>query len=126
MGREGRAMRCPRLTVRWLMVAVAVVAVDFGLLIAAPYSNGFVGILVEELVVPVSLVIVSAAKVAIGLVKHGRASAFATGYLLTGGVAGFLVCSVLAVQEFWLIEWLPFLDVWSSAEPPPVSEECAL
>src|SRR4051794_19869679 len=95
-------MRFPRvrLTVRWLMVAVAVFAVDLGLIRwAGEPSNRKVlpsydalGALSEVLAPSLSLLAVAAVNAGLGLARRGRASPFATGYLLCGSLAAFGVC----------------------------------
>jgi hypothetical protein len=101
-------MRLPRVrfTVRRVMVAVAVVAVNLGLIREAESLTGcdgsivFVLLSAYALVPSLSLLTVAAVSVGLGLVKRGQAPAFSTGYLLLGGLASFVMCLGLATQVF--------------------------
>jgi hypothetical protein len=97
-------MPIPRFTVRRLMVAVAVVAVDFGLIRGADelttLNSGFVFLTAFAFVPSLSLLTVVAVNAGLGLVKYGKAPAFSTGYLLLGGLVSFGMCLDLATQSF--------------------------
>lgn len=102
-------MRWPRvrLTVRRIMVAVAVVAADLSLIRGAEAltaSGSFLFVIMPAyiLVPSLSLLAVAAVSVGMGLAKRGQAPPFSTGYLLLGGLASFGVCLTLATQMYWL------------------------
>lgn len=100
-------MRLPRFTTRRLMVLVAVVAVNIGLIrgvdIWAADPGLPFGLLAYALVPPMSLLVVAAARVRIGLAKRGQAPPFSVGYLLVGGLVSFGVCLAFATQTIWLL-----------------------
>jgi hypothetical protein len=88
-----------------MMIAVAVVAADFGLIrgaldLTAHNTTLFVILPAFALVPSLSLLTVAAASVGLGLARHGQAPAFSTGYLLSGSLASFAVCMGLATQMF--------------------------
>jgi hypothetical protein len=96
-----------RLNVRRMMVAVAVVAVNLGLIrgaldLTAQNTSLFVVLPAFALGPSLSLLTVAAARVGLGLAKHGQAPPFSTGYLLSGSLASFAVCMALATQMFML------------------------
>lgn len=91
-----------RWTMRWMMIVVAVVAVNFAVLRLADEQGSSLGVeMVEAFFLfspPLSLLAVAAASVVVGLVKRGRAPGFSTGYLLIGGLASLLACLAVATQ----------------------------
>jgi hypothetical protein len=98
-------MRLPRVrvTVRRLMVGVAVVAVNFGLIRGAEdltidSPTLYVVLPAYALVPSLSLLAVAALSAGLGLVTRGRASPFATGYLLLGGPAFCVACLAVAMH----------------------------
>jgi hypothetical protein len=101
-------MKLPRVrfTVRRMMIAVAVVALNFGLIRGAEeltrLNSGLVILSAYALVPSLSLLTVAAVNAGLGLVKYGKASAFSTGYLLLGGLVSFGICLDLATQSFIL------------------------
>jgi hypothetical protein len=107
------------------MVAVAVLSMDLALIRWAddlasshqfPASYAAVGILACVLVPSVSLLAVAAANAALGLARRGRASPFATGYLICGSLVTFAFCLDLAAQTYLL------LGVTTVREPAPETE----
>ncbi len=105
-------MRPPRvrLTVRGMMIAVAIVAANFGLLRGAESLAAADSSLILALVIPayalipsLSLLAVAAAGVVLGLVKGGQSPPFSTGYLLLGGLASFGMCLALATQAYMVL-----------------------
>ena len=96
-----------RLTVRRMMVAVAIVAVDLSLILGAEALTArdfplFIAIPAVALVPSMSLLAVAAVSVGTGLAKRGQAPPFSTGYLLLGGVMSFGMCLALATQTYML------------------------
>jgi hypothetical protein len=96
-----------KLSLRWMMVAVAVVALNFGLIRGAKVLTDsgcslFLLLPAYALVPSLSLLTVAAVNVGLGLVKRRQAPRFATGYLLLGGLVSFGVCLALATQAFML------------------------
>jgi hypothetical protein len=97
-------MRLPRvqLKVRWLLVTVAVIGLDFGLVRGAaqidesePCTSSLT-LPALMFVPPLSLLSVAAVNAGLGLARCGRASSFSTGYLLLGGLASLAVSLDLA------------------------------
>lgn len=109
---EATAVRltCVRFTLRRTMVAVAVVAVNLGLIRGAEdlaaHNSSFYSLFVllpaYALVPSLSLLTVAAMRVGLGLVKQGHAPPFPTGYLLLGSLVTFGVCLALATHVFML------------------------
>jgi hypothetical protein len=104
-------MRIPRVrfTVRRMMIAVAVVAVNFGLIRGADeltkahgHNDGLLLFVALTILPALSLLTVAAVDVGFGLVKYGQAQSFSTGYLLLGGLVSFGICIDLATQSFIL------------------------
>jgi hypothetical protein len=96
-------MRLPRIRLRTLMVAVAIIAVNFGLArwgeeVDARSNCVFLAATNQVLAPSLSLLTVAVAAIAVALVRRGQSSPFATGYFLLGGLASFAVCLVLATQ----------------------------
>jgi hypothetical protein len=113
-----------RFTVRRLMIAVAVVALNFGLIRGAETLNEnrsdvFLVLPAYALVPSLSLLIVAAVYAVQGLVKRRQAPPFATGYLLLGGVVTFAVCLDFATQMFAAFSTIV-------REPDPILEESPL
>ncbi len=93
--REATELRLPRvrLSLKWMMVAVAITALDCSLL-REVYTSSAHSCIGQEIVLPaftfippLSLLGMTAASAGLGLLKRGRVEAFATGYLLTGTLA---------------------------------------
>jgi hypothetical protein len=102
-------MRRPTLkfTLRHMMVAIAVLAADLGLIRGAmiltdQHSSLFVLLPAYALVPSLSLLTVALASVVLGLLKHRRTPPFATGYLLMGVLTSFGMTLALAVQAYWI------------------------
>ncbi len=105
-------MRPPRvrLTVRGMMIAVAIIAVDFGLIRGAEALAVAHSFMIMALVIPayalvpsLSLLAVAAVSVGLGLVKRGQSPPFSTGYLLVGGLISFGMCLALATQVYYML-----------------------
>lgn len=102
-----------RWTMRWMMIVVAVVAVDFGMIRWAEEldrPNGlYLGLLPVTyfFATPLSLLTVTAVRAAIGLAKRGQAPSFAAGYLLVGGLASLCACLAASMHlHISLCLWL--------------------
>jgi hypothetical protein len=104
-----------------MLVAVAVIALDFGLVREAyeiddcePCTSH--STLPALVFVPsLSLLSVAAANAGLGLARRGWASPFATGYLLLGGLASLAVCLDFAAGTYLLFGMATVLD--RSASP---------
>ena len=103
-------MRLPRLrlTVRWMVAAVAVIALDFGLIREAcerDLREPCTSMLAQDALIFVpslSMLFVAAVNAGLGVARGGRASPFASGYLLVGGLATLGVCLDIAVRTHLL------------------------
>ena len=103
-----------RFSLRHIMIAVAVVGVNLGLIREVGQltnaranargvpSEGFLLYVAYTVLPALSLITVAAVDIGAGLVKCGRARSFSTGYLLLGGLVSFGVCLDLATQSFIL------------------------
>ncbi len=92
---------------RRMMIVVAIVAVNFGLIRGAlgltAHNTSLSPALPAFALVPsLSLLVVAAAGVGVGRARHGQAPPFSTGHLLSGSPASFAVCMALATQMFML------------------------
>jgi hypothetical protein len=100
----------PRFTVRRMMIAVAVVAVNFGLIrgtkelkdARGAHDNGLLLFAAYTMIPALSLLTVAAVDVGFGLLRCGKTRSFSTGYLLLGGLVSFGICFDLATQSFVL------------------------
>ena len=117
-------MRLPRmrLSIRRMVMAVAIIALDFGLIRGA-YEADARSPCVSHLtlpalffVAPLSLLTIAAVNAGLGLWRLGRASPFTTGYLLLGGLASLGVSLDLAAETYLL------LRVTIDRDPAPVPE----
>jgi hypothetical protein len=94
---------------RWLLVAVAVLAVDLGLIrwtddLASRRHLAYYAVIagLARLIAPsLSLLAVAAVNAGRGLARCGRASPFATGYLLCGGLVTLGVSLDMAAHGFF-------------------------
>src|SRR5438132_6818617 len=110
-------MRLPRvrLTVGWMLVAVAVIGLDFGLVRGAYQADerepctSSLTLPALIFVPPLSLLFVAAVSVGLGITRRGWASPFATGYLLLGGLASLGVCLDFAAGTNQLPGLLAFI-----------------
>jgi len=118
-------MTRPRFTVRRMMIIVMVVAVNFGLIRGAEES-GMMVFTAYTFVPSLSLLTVSAVHVGIGLVKHGKASSFLTGYLLLGGLASFGMCLDLATQESFIMAAMSSIARYTSSIVGPNFDDRAM
>ena len=117
-------MRLPRLqlSVRWMVMAVAIIALDFGLIRGAYEADArspcMSNLTLPALlfVPPLSLLTLAAVNAGLGLWRLGRASPFATGYLLLGGLASLGVSLDLAAGTYLLL-WVTI-----DRDPAPVPE----
>jgi hypothetical protein len=91
-----------RPTIRGILAAVAIIGLDLAIVcgaIQAEESEPCTSNLLFPalmFVPPLSLLTLAAVSVGLGVVRRGRASSFATGYLLLGGMASLGVCLDLA------------------------------
>lgn len=93
-------MRLPRVqtTVRGIVLAVAIICVDLAIIgraLRADESEPCTSSLVFPSLIfvpPLSLLALAAFSITLGVARSGRASSFATGYLLLGGMATLGVC----------------------------------
>jgi hypothetical protein len=104
-------MRLPRLrlTVRWMVAVVAVIALDFGLIREAyerdlrePCMPSILAQAAFIFVPSLSILLVAAVQAGLGVARGGCASPFASGYLLLGGLASLGVCLDIAARTHLL------------------------
>jgi hypothetical protein len=103
-----------RLTVRWMLVAVAVIGLDIGLIRGASQADerepctSSLTLPALIFVPPLSLLFVAAVSAGLGIARRGWASPFETGYLILGGLVSLGVCLDFAAGTHQLLHLLAF------------------
>ena len=105
-----------KIKVSSLIVAIAIVGIDIGLILGAqrivieqgPHTEGRFGVLAYIFCPALSVLALSLISIVSGLVRERKSPAFATGYLFAGTLASFLICLDLAGDSFLyvLFQWI--------------------